>query len=79
MGSLEILIRKVFGLKEDFILHADMGPGDIPGWDSLGMLGLFDEIERSYKISIPLGDMADIESIGDLHSILERNGLELER
>ena len=79
MGSLEILIRKAFSLKEDFILHADMGPGDIPGWNSLGMIELFAEIERIYKTSIPLGDMADIESISDLHSILERNGLELER
>jgi acyl carrier protein len=56
-----------------------MGPGDIPGWNSLGMIELFAEIERIYKTSIPLGDMADIESISDLHSILERNGLELER
>lgn len=76
MGSLDILIRKVFSLKEDFILHGDMGPGDIPGWDSLGMIELFAEIERSYKISIPLRAMADIESINDLYSILETNGLE---
>lgn len=78
MDVLERLIRKVFKLDSAIVISDKMGPGDIPGWDSLGTILLLCEIERLTRSSIPIEDMATIESIEDLRNILKKNGIDLE-
>lgn len=48
------------------------GPGDIPGWDSLGHVMLMTEIQRQFGTHVPVEDAIDVESVADLTRILER-------
>jgi acyl carrier protein len=48
------------------------GPGDIPGWDSLGHVALMAEIHRQLGMHVPVEDAIEMESIADLLEILER-------
>jgi acyl carrier protein len=48
------------------------GPGDIPGWDSLGHVTLMAEIHRQFGTHVPVEDAIEVESIRDLVAILER-------
>ena len=48
------------------------GPGDIPGWDSLGHVALMAEIHKQLGMHVPVEDAIEMESIADLLEILER-------
>ncbi len=48
------------------------GPGDIPGWDSLGHITLMLEIQKQFGSHVPVEDAIDVESIADLETILKR-------
>ncbi len=48
------------------------GPGDIPGWDSLGHVALMAEIQKQFGTHVPVEDAIEVESIADLVAILER-------
>jgi acyl carrier protein len=48
------------------------GPGDIPGWDSLGHVMLMTEIQKQFGTHVPVEDAIEVESIADLVTILER-------
>jgi len=48
------------------------GPGDIPGWDSLGHVMLMAEIQKQFGSHVPVEDAIDVESIADLAVILRR-------
>ncbi len=50
------------------------GPGDIPGWDSLGHVALMAEIQKQFGTHVPVEDAIEVESIADLVRILERLG-----
>ncbi len=48
------------------------GPGDIPGWDSLGHVTLMTEIQRRFGKHVPIEDAIEVESVADLDRILQR-------
>jgi acyl carrier protein len=53
-------------------LTDDMGPGELPGWDSLGHVTLMAEIQKQFGKHVPVEDAIEVESIADLAAILER-------
>ena len=75
MAELDRIIRKVFKLTGEVVVSDDMGPGDLPGWDSLGTIQLFNEMEKTFGFSIALADMAAVACIADLRKILKRKGI----
>jgi acyl carrier protein len=50
----------------------DTGPGDLPGWDSLGHVTLMTEIQRRFDRHVPIEEAIEVESVRDLAQILER-------
>jgi len=48
------------------------GPGDIPGWDSLGHVMLMAEVQKQFGSHVPVEEAIDVESIADLAAILKR-------
>jgi acyl carrier protein len=48
------------------------GPGDIPGWDSLGHVMLMAAIQREFGQHVPVEDAIEVTSIADLQAILDR-------
>jgi acyl carrier protein len=53
-------------------LRDDLGPGQVPGWDSLGHVTLMAEIQKQFGKQVPLEDAIEVETIADLVTILDR-------
>jgi len=53
-------------------LTDETGPGDLPGWDSLGHVALMAEIQKQFGAHVPVEDAIEVESIADLVQILDR-------
>jgi acyl carrier protein len=53
-------------------LTDDTGPGDIPGWDSLGHVMLMAAVHRQFHQHVPVEDAIEVTSIRDLAGILTR-------
>jgi acyl carrier protein len=68
---LKELIANLF--KCDVASLADTtGPGDIPGWDSLGHVTLMAEVQKVFGKHVPVEDAIEVESIADLTAVLDR-------
>ena len=53
-------------------LTDSIGPGDIPGWDSLGHVTLMTAIQDAFGSHVPVEDAIEVESIADLEVLLSR-------
>ncbi len=53
-------------------LTDQLGPGELPGWDSLGHVTLMAEIQKQFGKHVPVEDAIEVESIADLVVILDR-------
>jgi acyl carrier protein len=53
-------------------LSDQTGPGDIPGWDSLGHVMLMAAVHRQFGQHVPVEDAIEVSSIADLAAILSR-------
>jgi acyl carrier protein len=69
--KLKALIADLFKCDVAEVTDAT-GPGDIPGWDSLGHVMLMTEIQRQFDSHVPVEDAIEVESVADLTRILER-------
>jgi len=72
---LNQLIIETFSLSSDIIVIDSQGPGDLPGWDSLGHVNLVNALERTYSISLDMDEMIAIETISDIKSLLGDKGI----
>jgi acyl carrier protein len=70
-ARLKHLIAELFKCDQSEITN-DTGPGDIPGWDSLGHVTLMTEIQRRFGMHVPIEEAIEVESVSDLTRILER-------
>jgi acyl carrier protein len=70
-AQLKTLIANLF--KCDVAQLTDqVGPGELPGWDSLGHVTLMAEIQKQFGKHVPVEDAIEVESIADLVVILDR-------
>jgi|TARA_B100002003_G_C14136341_1_gene546508 acyl carrier protein len=74
LENLFKLIRENFNLGDEFILSDEMGPNNIPGWDSLGGVNLINLIQERLHVEFSLEDMAKLNSIGNILKILKDKG-----
>jgi acyl carrier protein len=70
-ADLKLLIADLFKCDPSEVTDST-GPGDIPGWDSLGHVTLMTEIQRRFHKHVPIEDAIEVESVADLARILER-------
>lgn len=70
-ARLKVLIANLFKCDVSELTDA-VGPGDVPGWDSLGHVTLMAEIQKQFGTHVPIEDAIEVESISDLVNILER-------
>ena len=68
---LKQLIAHLFKVSADD-LSDDVGPGDVPGWDSLGHVTLMVEIQKQFGTHVPVEDAIEVESIKDIVVLLQR-------
>jgi acyl carrier protein len=53
-------------------LTDELGPGEVPGWDSLGHVTLMTRIHEHFGKHVPMEDAIEVESIADIEAILAR-------
>jgi acyl carrier protein len=70
-SRLKELVARLFNC-DPSQLTDDIGPGDIPGWDSLGHVTLMAEIQQAFGKRVPLEEAIAVESIANLAAILDR-------
>ena len=75
MDVLYEFVREVFKLTDGYELSDSLGPGEVPGWDSLGGINLINSLQERFRVELSLEDMARIGSIGDLRLILIDKGV----
>ena len=51
------------------------GPDSIPGWDSLNMYVLLNEIEKEFNVKFSLQETLEIKNVGDFKKKLEKHGV----
>ena len=52
-------------------LELDTAVGDLPEWDSLHHLQIIAELEKTYSIKFSQDDLAELEDVSDLISLVE--------
>jgi len=67
-------IKKLFVLDDDLLLTDDMGPGDVPGWDSIGGINLVNIVQQKFNVDLTLEEIAMINSIKDLRKLISTKG-----
>ena len=48
------------------------GPGDLPGWDSVGHLRLVQKLEEEFGLQFTVYDIMEFNSFGDICATLQR-------
>lgn len=71
--SLLKLVREVLDLPSDHPLEDSVGPGDVPGWDSLGTLRLVDAAEERFGVEFELEEIAEFKSIAHFRRMIEKH------
>jgi len=71
-AEVSAIVRSVFGLKE--LPLPDAGPGQVPGWDSLGALKLLLALEEAFGVTLTEHDMMRAKSIADLDAVVQEAG-----
>lgn len=56
-------------------INDNQGPGDLPGWDSIGHVQLILQIEQSFGISLSVDNVIAINNISDIISIIAKNSI----
>ena len=78
MGNNKIklldLIAEQFSVSKSEIKMED-GPGDLPGWDSIGQLQLILKVEQSYGITLSVDDVMSINNILDIEKIVTKHNM----
>lgn len=70
--EVSAIVRSVFGLKD--LPPANAGPGQVPGWDSLGALKLLLALEEAFGVTLTEHDMMRAKSIADLDAVVQEAG-----
>ena len=69
--TLYQLIGSLFEVGQDTI-SPDLQIGDVPLWDSLGHAKLMLAVEDEFEIEINADEVADVQSVQDLESLIQR-------
>jgi acyl carrier protein len=70
MTRLEPIFREVFD-QPDLKITDTMTAKDVPGWDSLTNINLIFAIEREFKIKFALGEIQELNNVGEMATLIE--------
>lgn len=73
--KLEEIIKSTFSLSKEFKLTENKGPGNVPGWDSLGHINLMSALESAYQITFDINEIVSLESVKDIKNVLQLKGV----
>lgn len=65
LPEVQQIFREVFD-QPDLVITRESNASTVDGWDSLAHVNLVMAIERKYKIKFALGELKELENVGDL-------------
>ena len=68
---LTLLLRDVFD-NDELVAAPDLTARDVAGWDSLGNVRLFIEVEREFSLRFSATEISSLKNVGQLADIIER-------
>lgn len=74
--SLEKIFSEVFVLPESSVVDS-LALSDIPTWDSLAHMMLIVRLEETYQIQFTGDEIADLQTVGNVRTVLRAHGVEL--
>ena len=74
LEEVQDIFRDVFD-QPDLVVTRESSAYTIDGWDSLAHINLVTAIEKHYKIRFALGELQDLNNIGDMLDLIHRQNL----
>jgi len=71
LPELQEIFRSVFD-RDDLVITRESSASNVDDWDSLTHINLVLAIERKYKIKFALGELKELENVGDLLDLIHR-------
>lgn len=69
LPEVQDVFRDVFD-RPDLVITRDSNALSVEGWDSLTHINLVMSIERKYKIKFALGELKELENVGELLDLM---------
>jgi acyl carrier protein len=70
LAELQEVFRSVFD-RPDLEIARESNAHDVEGWDSLNHINLIMALEKQYRVKFGLGELQDLENVGDLLDLLQ--------
>lgn len=71
LEKLTLILREVFD-DEALVATAELSAHKVDGWDSLGNVRLFIEIERAFHVRFSAPEISSLKNVGQLANLIER-------
>lgn len=69
LEEVQDIFRDVFD-QPDLIITRDSSAYTVDDWDSLAHINLVTAIEKHYKIKFALGELQDLQNVGDMLDLI---------
>jgi acyl carrier protein len=70
LAEVQEIFRSVFD-RPDLDLTPQSNAHNVDGWDSLTHINIVMALEKKYKVKFGLGELQDLENVGDLLKLLD--------
>jgi acyl carrier protein len=68
---LTVILRDVFDA-DDIVATPDLTAQKVPGWDSLGNVRLFLEVEKAFSVRFSAPEIASLKNVGQFVVLIEQ-------
>jgi acyl carrier protein len=73
--KLTSVLRDVFD-DDELVATPDLTAHKVTGWDSLGNVRFFVELEREFAVRFSASEISSLKNVGQLAALIERKKLE---
>ena len=78
LERLSLILRDVFG-EDDLVATPDLTAKHVDGWDSVGNVRLFLEIERKFAVRFSASEISSLRNVGELVRLLAKKSPDTQR
>jgi acyl carrier protein len=71
LERLQPIFRDVLD-DQELIINRDSNARNVEGWDSLAHINLVASIEEAFGVRFALGELQDLQNVGDMIDLIER-------
>lgn len=68
-NQLQDIFRDIFD-EDRLLINNSTNAEDIEDWDSLNNINLISAIEKHFKVSFALGEISDLENVGEMINLI---------